>query len=197
MAQPISPRFFPALLLFVFSAASPSTLHASIVDYTLQFATTSGPDTATGSFSYDTTLQQFDSLSVSIAGLNFNLTSAANGVSLGASNCPAIQSAAALFTYLTVPSDCPGAGWYAVVVGSNPSTLNFNFYFYVPDTPFAVEEGLIGESVFTSAFATGHYDIGTFSASQTVAPEPAQLPLALFALSGIFVAKRRIRTRGV
>jgi hypothetical protein len=195
MAQPISPRFCPALLLFVFSAASPSTLHASIVDYTLQFVTTSGPDTATGSFSYDTTLQQFDSLSVSIAGLNFNLTSAANGVSLGASNCPAIQSAAALFTYLTVPSDCPGAGWYAEEFVVPSSTFNFNFYFYVPDTPLVGEEALIGGSVDTSSFASD--DNGTFSASQTAAPEPAQLPLALLALSGIFVAKRRIRTRGV
>jgi len=160
--------------------------HASTI-YNIDFTTTAG-DTppSSGSFTYDSSLEQFTNFIVVWAGIPFDFTQIANQGPV--MNCP-VTSAALSFALLTGQSPF---GQPRFSAGSDATTTNATFQF-AADT---------GCPSLTSAYLpvnlpAGTQDLsasGTFTATAQV-PEPSEGVLTAIGLAGLTLLWRLNRSR--
>lgn len=171
------------LLAVMVVAFSATNAHAdSLTDGTINFTVTSGSPTPTGSFVFDNTTNSFSSFSVLWAGLVFDLTSSANGLS-GATvaGCPS----AGIFSYL-VDNGCGGkSGWEANGVNMNTGHPEFDFL-NMNDNTFH----LFGR---VSSSLNGLVADGTFSTTTTsvTASEPSSVALMLVGVGLVLLLRKR------
>jgi hypothetical protein len=163
-------------LLVSMGAFSLPTLHADVITYDVDFTTTAGtPQTPTGSFTYDTVAQQFDSFTVDVGSLDFDLTSSAN--SPGAfPGCLTAAGGAGFYSFLeSEGAGCqPGDRWSLF---AQPG-IGSSFSFGAPDTPvtgFAVIAFANGPPPAGSG--PGTFGEGVFSIDLVPSPEPGTFVL--------------------
>jgi len=160
---------------------------AGSVTYNINFSGGATLPTA-GSFTYDTTANQFTAFIVNWDNLNFDFTSSANGSALltGGGACISDTNAAATFSFLTSASVC-GAGQ------SGPNWTGDG-----SGHGFTMAESSAGHSSTIELFNAAPglptdpgVSSGTFSVTQT--PEPTTLLLLMAAGGGVLLARKRRR----
>jgi hypothetical protein len=164
----------PALL-----AGTPLQARADVsTDYTLNFTTTSGSPTPTGSFIYDNTMNSLTSYTINWDGVAFDFTGLFGTASLSILTSSGSWCAVANILSATT---CLGEANFQIIPSNNPIP-------HVDDLPI--------NTPFTNpnAIATGTYTVTT--ASGTAVPEPSALALLGTALAGLILVSSRAGRRG-
>ena len=185
--------------VFFLIAVSPLSCHSAVgapVNYSVSFAASGGLLPA-GAFTYDASIPQFTNFVVYWDGIQFDLTSAANGLSIASppSCLGGATGPAAVFKFLLQTGCDPSFGvyeWFAIYDGDGPGG-RFTFLGQLVD----FDAGEIGSVSFGRTVPFGQVGVqnentrnsGTFTA--TAVPEPATLLSA--ALIGVLLACRERR----
>jgi MYXO-CTERM domain-containing protein len=182
-----------AMVLGLMALATPTKVKADGVDYTINFTTTSGsPSPTSGSFTYDSTTDQFTNFIVDWDNLEFDLTASANApANFGA---PTGCSGASLpgYGFLLMSQAIMGCNvtyeWFGFAV-PNIATAEFDFFAsasinsvdaIITDNPLPSGSAPVGAS-------------GDWSIAAVTTPEPSTAPpmLAGLGVLGLLVVIRK------
>jgi hypothetical protein len=120
-------------LLLSLGALSLPTLQADVVTYDVDFTTTvGGAPNPTGSFTYDTVAQQFDSFTVDVGSLDFDLKSSANSPYAFAGCLPSTDAAGVYSFLQSDGAGCQAGNRWSVFLEPG---VGSSFSFGAPDTP--------------------------------------------------------------
>jgi hypothetical protein len=168
------------------------------VNYTITFTGTGTLPTA-GSFTYDPDIHTFSHFLVTWDGLNFDLTSAANGpfVTSPAPSCiGSLTGGAASFAVLSGDCTPPPTGFETTWKGALLNT-GFQFGFFVDDGRNVAWNVFDDEGAAGDAQPFDVHGQWTISASSSAVPEPSAWILFLTVLLAVAIVKRSRRTDGL
>jgi hypothetical protein len=158
-------------------------VHASPVNYTINFTTGFGPAPTSGSFTYDSSTGTFSDFVVVWDGYSFNLTSSANATFLGSSGCTGEASTGAYsFELLSQTLTCPsGPDYFWAGQPRVGPTQAFLFDAEVSGSAY--------DQIGTYLPATGKTDSsgGGWTISAVITPEPSELLLLGCGLLGLML----------
>jgi hypothetical protein len=162
-----------------------------VLTYDIDFTATAGTaPTPTGSFTYDTVAQQFDSFTVQSGSLGFDLTSSANSPRAFAGCLPS-ANAAGVYSFLeTEGAGCQaGDRWNLFVQPGNVSSFTLG----APDSPstgfepVAYADGAVPPGNGPATFGEGGFSIALVSS-----PEPGTFVVTGgILLPFVFLLRRR------
>jgi hypothetical protein len=167
---------------------------AGPINYVINFTTTSGSPTPTGSFTYDSAAalgSQFTAFVVVWDALTFDFTSQANTPIVNTVGCGAVTSIT-IFNFLSGTDECPGSP-NTFNYDSTEALANSGITFSDNGSPYPHYIDL--QSIVGGYSGRNNIDDGTFTVTaQTQTPEPSSFILAL--TGGAFLVKRCARQPG-
>jgi hypothetical protein len=181
-------------LLFVASAA-PLARAGSIINYTITFATSTGTNPTSGSFTYNSTTPQFSNFLVTWDGITFNLTSSANNPSTDSSGCSGEASTPAYaFEIMSqTVTGCPSKpvyDWLAEYITTSPAHTFFSFLLFTAPGSDGIAQNLMppppGSTVVGQGFSW------TIKPAVSATPEPSSLLLFGTSLLGLAPFRRKL-----
>ena len=188
-------KYALAMILVVIALATPTKVKADGVDYTISFTATSGsPSPTSGSFTYDSSTDQFTNFIVDWDNVEFDLTASANApTNFGApTGCSGASSPG--YGFLLMSQALTGCTvkyeWIGTAVPVIPVGPIAEFDFFAVATTDSVD-GIFTNFPVPPGTALNQVS-GDWSIAAVATPEPSSYALMLLGVGLVFVLRKRI-----